>query len=46
MSRVALHAYEIEFVHPKTKKIVKIKAPLAKDFEITLLTLKEKNEKY
>ena len=46
MSRVALHAYEIEFVHPKTKKIIKIKAPLAKDIEITLLTLKEKNEKY
>ena len=46
ISRVALHAYSIEFIHPTKKEVVNIKAPLAKDFENALLALKEKNEKY
>ena len=46
ISRVALHAYSIEFTHPMTKEIIEIKAPLAEDLNNTLSALKEKNEKY
>ena len=33
ISRQALHAYKISFIHPITKKILKIEAPIPKDIE-------------
>ena len=46
ISRVALHAYSIEFIHPANKEVINIKAPLAEDFKNAYFALKEKNEKY
>ena len=46
ISRVALHAYSIEFMHPTKKEVVNIKAPLSEDFKNAYFALKEKNEKY
>ncbi|MCO5144379.1 MAG: RluA family pseudouridine synthase [Oligoflexia bacterium] len=33
MPRHALHAHQLEFVHPRTKEALKIQAPLPKDFQ-------------
>lgn len=38
-----LHAYSLEFMHPKTKEIVKFTAPLPEDFEKILSVLEAKN---
>lgn len=35
LSRLALHAYKIEFTHPKTNEKVSFKAPYPKDMEAT-----------
>ena len=41
ISRVALHAFAIEFTHPKTEKIVRFEAPLPKDMQGLLDALRE-----
>ncbi len=38
--RVLLHAKELSFIHPKTKKILKFAAPLPEDFEQALKLLR------
>lgn len=40
--RHLLHAYEVEFTHPRANKKVKIRAPLPQDFKIALEELKLK----
>lgn len=35
-ARQMLHAYGLEFIHPKTNKIISLKAPLKDDFKRTL----------
>jgi 23S rRNA pseudouridine1911/1915/1917 synthase len=44
ISRVALHAWTLEFNHPTTKKMVKFEAPLPEDMQ-NLLTLLRKYRK-
>jgi 23S rRNA pseudouridine1911/1915/1917 synthase len=39
-SRVMLHAHQLEFVHPRTKRKRKFEAPVPKDFERTLEALR------
>jgi 23S rRNA pseudouridine1911/1915/1917 synthase len=41
--RVLLHAREISFIHPRTRKPVKFSAPLPKDFREALKLLRGKN---
>ena len=41
-NRQALHAYSIEFIHPKTKEIVKYISPLPNDFKDAIAMLNEK----
>ena len=41
-NRQALHAYSIEFIHPKTKDNVKYISPLPNDFKDTIAMLNEK----
>lgn len=41
LSRVALHAYSIEFKHPKTEKTVEFQAPLPQDMQNLLDALRE-----
>ena len=38
-SRVMLHAYQLEFIHPRTKRKRKFEAPLPEDFQRTLEAL-------
>ena len=40
--RQALHAGEIRFIHPRSKKILKFKAPMPEDMAALLKTLKKK----
>jgi 23S rRNA pseudouridine1911/1915/1917 synthase len=44
ISRLALHAWTLEFTHPTTKKMVKFEAPLPEDMQ-NLLTLLRKHRK-
>ncbi len=44
ISRVALHAWTLEFKHPTTKKLVKFEAPLPKDMQ-NLLDMLRKHRK-
>ena len=41
-NRQALHAYSIEFIHPKTKDNVKYISPLPNDFSDAINILSEK----
>ncbi|MHC4070858.1 MAG: RluA family pseudouridine synthase [Planctomycetota bacterium] len=41
LSRVALHAFSLEFKHPATDKTVKFEAPLREDMQILLDALRE-----
>lgn len=41
IARQALHAYQIEFSHPKTGQPLALEAPLPEDFERTLAALRE-----
>ena len=41
LSRVALHAYSLEFKHPATEKTVKFEAPLPQDMQNLLNALRE-----
>ncbi len=41
INRVALHAYMLEFKHPKTEKIVKFEAPLPQDMQNLLDMLRQ-----
>jgi 23S rRNA pseudouridine1911/1915/1917 synthase len=41
ISRVALHAFSIEFKHPKTEKLVQFEAPLPDDMQHLLDTLRK-----
>ena len=43
INRVALHAYSIEFTHPRTNKKNKFFAPIPNDFEYILNILKKGN---
>ncbi len=43
ISRCALHAYKIKFLHFRTNEFLEVVAPLAKDLEITLKYLREYN---
>lgn len=45
INRQMLHAYMLEFLHPITKKIIKIKGKLPEDFENTIKKLKFNGEK-
>jgi 23S rRNA pseudouridine1911/1915/1917 synthase len=40
-SRVMLHAHQLEFVHPRTKRKRKFEAPLPEDFQRTLEALRQ-----
>jgi 23S rRNA pseudouridine1911/1915/1917 synthase len=40
-SRVMLHAHQLEFVHPRTKRKRKFEAPLPEDFQRTLEALRK-----
>jgi 23S rRNA pseudouridine1911/1915/1917 synthase len=40
-SRVMLHAHQLEFVHPRTKRKRKFEAPLPEDFQRTLNALRK-----
>jgi 23S rRNA pseudouridine1911/1915/1917 synthase len=42
ISRLTLHAYSVEFIHPVTELPMVIEAPLPKDFAITLKMLRGK----
>jgi 23S rRNA pseudouridine1911/1915/1917 synthase len=42
ISRLTLHAYSVEFIHPFTQEEMIIEAPLPKDFAITLKMLRGK----
>ena len=41
ISRVALHAFAIEFKHPKTEEMVRFEAPLPKDMQTLLNALRK-----
>jgi 23S rRNA pseudouridine1911/1915/1917 synthase len=41
ISRVALHAWTLEFTHPTTKKLVKFEAPLPEDMQNLLALLRK-----
>ncbi|MDD5064620.1 MAG: RluA family pseudouridine synthase [Phycisphaerae bacterium] len=41
ISRVALHASTLEFMHPTTKKLVKFEAPLPEDMQNALVLLRK-----
>jgi 23S rRNA pseudouridine1911/1915/1917 synthase len=41
-SRVMLHAHQLEFVHPRTKRKRKFEAPLPEDFQKTLEALRSR----
>ena len=41
ISRVALHAWTLEFIHPTTKKPVKFEAPLPEDMQNALVLLRK-----
>jgi 23S rRNA pseudouridine1911/1915/1917 synthase len=41
MSRVALHAFSLEFKHPKTEKIVQFEAPLPREMQKLIDALRE-----
>ena len=41
INRVALHAYSIEIIHPKTLKKIKFISPIPNDFVLILNILKE-----
>jgi 23S rRNA pseudouridine1911/1915/1917 synthase len=41
ISRVALHAWTLEFTHPTTKRIVKFEAPLPEDMQNLLVLLRK-----
>jgi len=41
LSRVALHAFSLEFKHPKTEKMVEFKAPLPQDMQNLLDALRK-----
>ena len=43
LDRLMLHAYQIEFTHPETKKKVQFFAPLPKDMELLLEVLRNEN---
>lgn len=45
INRQMLHAYMLEFLHPVTKKIIKIKGKLPEDFENIIKKLKFNGEK-
>jgi 23S rRNA pseudouridine1911/1915/1917 synthase len=40
--RVLLHAHELTFIHPKTEKLMRFKAPLPEDFRQALKLLRRK----
>ena len=40
-SRVMLHAHQLEFVHPRTKRKRKFESPLPEDFQQTLKALRQ-----
>ena len=44
IKRVALHAYSIEIIHPKTSKKIKFTAPIPNDFNKVLKILKESQD--
>ena len=41
MSRVALHAFSLEFKHPTTEEVVKFEAPLPDDMQNFLDALRQ-----
>ena len=41
ISRVALHAFSLEFKHPTTEKLVKFEAPLPEDMQNLLDALRK-----
>lgn len=41
LNRVALHAFSLEFKHPKTEEVVKFEAPLPDDMQIFLDALRQ-----
>lgn len=43
ISRCALHAYKLKFLHFRTNKYIEIAAPLPKDFELLLKLLRKYN---
>ena len=43
INRVALHAESVEFIHPKSKKKIKVSAPIPEDMNNILLILDEYN---
>ena len=43
INRVALHAESVEFIHPESKKKIKVIAPIPKDMKNVLLILDEYN---
>lgn len=42
LSRQALHAYELKFIHPTLKEVVRFQAPLPADIETALKRLRQK----
>lgn len=44
ISRITMHAYSLEFIHPKTKELVKFTANYPKDFSV-FITLMQKYSK-
>jgi len=41
INRVALHAFSIEFRHPRTEKMVKFEAPIPEDMQNMLTMLRK-----
>ena len=38
--RAALHAWRLRLIHPKTKEVIAVQAPLPPEFEKTLAALR------
>lgn len=41
ISRITMHAYSLEFAHPKTKQVMKFEAKYPKDFEVFIKLLQK-----